>query len=160
MSGIRRVSGLGLDGSTVSVTLGKIELPCISISYADKLEVGKLSMMGGQEIDEMTQGTYDTDEVSLKVSGKIYRSLLMPAMPKNGGGNVRIPIVVNFSHPDLGDDSDLLDACRLINWPASMDNTSTPHELDLKAVVQQIFWTHERKTINQLRGVPIGAHKF
>lgn len=161
MPGIRRMIGVGLDGSNVAVTLGKIEVPLISISYGDKLEPAKLSAMGGQQIDEITQGTYDTDEVAIKVSAVNYRALIMPAMPIFGGGNVRMPITVSFSHPDLGDDSDLLDGCRLIGWPLSLDNTNAAQTLDLKAITRQIFWTSDRKTINLLRGIaPPGATGF
>ena len=165
MPGIKRVVGIGLSGQNVSSTFGKIPVKLISASYADKLEVGTLSMMGAQEIDEVTQSTYALDEVTLKISSVEFRATLMPRMPKNGGGNIRIPIVINFSHPDLGSDSDLLDGCRIINWPAAMENSNSALEVELKAHCRQIFWTHQRKTINALRGpngiaVPVGAHGF
>lgn len=161
MPGIRRVIGIGLSGKNVSSTWGKIEVPLISGQYGDKLEVGELSMMGGQQIDEVTEGTYSTEEVTLKVSQVTWRSIILPAMPKNGGGLIRIPIVIHFSHPDLGDDSDLLDGFRLLSWPTSADNSNSALEVELKGKPRQVLWTHERKTINQLRGLPPpGAHGF
>lgn len=160
MSGIRRVAGLGLDGSNVSITFGKVEIECISATYGDKVEKGTLSAMGAQQIDEVTQGTYSIDDCKIKMSSVRFRTLLIPAMPATGGGNVRMPLVVGRSHPELGDDSDLLDGSYITNWGAAVENSSKAEEVELTCKVTQILWTNERKTINQLRGVPAGAHAF
>lgn len=163
MPGIKRVVGLGLDGSNVESTFGKLPIPLVSASYGDKLEPGTLSKMGAQQIDEVTQGTYAIDEVSLKMSAVDFRTILMPAMPQHGGGNVRIPVVISISHPDLGDDSDLIESLRIINWAAAVENSNTAQTVELKGMATQIRWTHQRKTINQLRGVAPttpGAHGF
>ncbi len=159
--GLRRVAGAGLDGSTVTATLGKLEVPLISASYADKLEPGKLSYMGSQQIDELTQGTYSTEDAKLKMSAVIFRTVVMPAMPSIGGGNVRMPIVIGRTHPDLGDDSDLLEGCRITNWPAAVENSNKAEEVELTCTIQQIKWTDQRKTINNLAGVvPSGTIGF
>ena len=147
---LRRVANLGLDGSTVTVTFGKIQVPAITASYADKLEKGKLSPMGSQEITEITPGSYSTEDWKIKVSAVTFRTLIMPAMPKTGGGNVRMQIVVGRTHPDLGDDSDMLDGCYIGNIPAALENSNKAEEVELSGTVRQIFWTDERKTINQL----------
>jgi hypothetical protein len=163
---MKRVIGIGLDGSNVSTTLGKVEVPLISASYGDKLEPGTLSAMGGQQIDEITPGNYATDDAQLKLSSVVFRTIIMPAMPATGGGNVRMPIVVSRSHPDLGDDSDLLEGCRIINWAAAVENSNKAEEVTLNVTVRQIRWTYARKTINQLRGpdgsiaLPAGTSGF
>ena len=159
--GIRRSVGQGLDGSNVTITLGKIECPAISAKYGDKLEPGKLSYMGGQQVDEMTQGSYSIEDPEIVVSSVIFRSVIMPAMPKSGGGNVRLPVVVSFDHPDLGSDSDLIEGARIVNWSQAVSNSNTAFEVPLKLAATQIRWTDDRKTINQLRGEPPnGAHGF
>jgi hypothetical protein len=161
MSGLRRVAGIGLDGSMVTATFGKIEVPLIKASYGDKLEPAFLSFMGSQQQDEQTPGTYKTDDVKLSMSAMVFRTLILPAMPATGGGNVRLPIVVGRTHPDLGSDSDLLENCRITNWSAAVENSNKAEEVELTATVQQIKWTDSRKTINQLRGVvPAGAIGF
>jgi hypothetical protein len=161
MAGLRRVAGIGLDGSTVSTTFGKVPIPLIKCSYGDKLEPTYLSYMGSQTQDEQTQGTYKTDEAKITMSSVVFRTLFMPAMPSNGGGNVRFPLVVNREHPDLGDDSDLLENCRCVNWGAAVENSSKAEETELVLTIQQIKWTDDRKTINQLAGaIPAGASAF
>lgn len=159
---MKRVNGLGLDGSNLSITIGKIEVPILSISYGDKLEPGTVSAMGAQQVDEVTDGTYSVDEVSISVTSVTFRTIIMPAMPQYGGGNVRVPIVVNYTHADLGDDSDLLAGCRLNNWPAAGDNSNTPFKVELKATCRQIYWTKDRKTINRLAntGTSAPSHGF
>lgn len=148
---LRRVANLGLDGSTVTVTLGKIQVPAITASYGDKLTPGKLTAMGSQEIDELTPGNYETDDAKIKVSAVTWRTVIMPAMPKTGGGNVRMSLVIGREHPDLGDDSDLLEGCRIISMPSAAENSNKPEEVELTFTVRQVFWTDERKTLNQLR---------
>lgn len=152
--GLRRVVGAGLDGSTVTLTIGKIEVPAISASYGDKLDKAKLAHMGAQQTDEITLGTYDAPEGEIKVSSVTFRSIIMPAMPPYAGGNVRLPIIVGFEHPDLGSDSDFLEDCYLNNWAQAVQNSNAAFEVPLKVTIRQIYWTDQRKTINQLRGLP------
>lgn len=159
--GIRRVVGASLDGSNVRVILGKTEVPALSASYADRLETADLSYMGRQQIDETTQGTYARDDGELKISSVIFRAEFMPRMPLRGGGNIRIPLIIAFSHPELGSDSDLLEACRIVNWAAAVQNSNASLETTLKLKYRQIFWTEQRKTINDLDGgIPRGASAF
>ncbi len=157
---IRRVANIGLDGSTVTTTFGKVELRCIKAAYGDKLETAKLSLMGGQTIDEITQGTYATDDLKVTMSSMRFRTEFLPAMPPSGGGTVRMPIVVGRSHPDAGSDSDLLEGCRCTNWGAAVENSNKAEEVELTFVVQQIKWGDERKTINVLGPGVIGAAGF
>lgn len=154
MSGIRRVVGVGLDGSNVTLTIGKLEVNAISAQYGDKLDKAKLSYMGAQQTDEITQGTYDAPEGEIKVSSVIFRTVVMPAMPPYGGGNLRLPIIVGFQHPDLGRDSDFLEDCLINNWAQAVQNSNAALEVPLKITIRQIYWGSDRKTINQLRGLP------
>lgn len=149
---MQRVAGVGLDGSTVTASMGKLDLRLVKASYGDKLEPGFLSYMGSQQQDEQTQGSYKTDNAKLTMSAVEFRTKLMPAMPTNGGGNLRVPIVIGRSHPDLGDDSDLLEDCRCVNWAAAVENSNKAEEVELEYTVRQIKWTDERKTINAIAG--------
>ena len=81
-------------------------------------------------------------------------------MPANGGGNVRMPIVIGRQHPDLGDDSDLLEGCSCKNLGAAVENSNKAEEVELVFSVQQVKWTDQRKTLNflvQTGTVPTGA---
>ncbi len=160
-NGIRRVAGLGFDGSTVTTTLGKSELKLTKASYGDKLEKGELSNMGSQQIDEITPGSYKIDELKLSMSSVEFRAKFMPAMPKNGFGNVKLPFVISHSHPELGDDSDLIEDCYCTNLAAAVEASNKAEEVEVIFKPRQIKWTHERKTINALKGaVPVGAIAF
>lgn len=157
---LRRVKNIGLDGSTVTATIGKREIRIVKASYGDKLEPAFLSEMGSQEQDEQSPGTYKTDEVKITMSSMRFRTEFMPAMPATGGGNVLLPIVIGRQHPDLGDDSDLLLDCRCTNWGAAVENSNKVEETELTFSVRQIKWTDERKTINQIYGVAATASQF
>jgi hypothetical protein len=158
---LRRVANVGLDGSTVSMSLGKLEIRILKAGYGDSLKPESLSYMGSQKIDETTPGIYETDEGSITMSAVKFRTELMPAMPTTGGGNVRIPIVFTRTHPDLGSDSDLCENCRFTNWAAALENSAKAEEVELKFKPQQIKWTDERKTINALVGAaPTGPVGF
>ena len=159
--GLRRVAGVGLDGSLVTSTFGKLQIPCLKAEYADSLEPAFMSYMGSQQQDEQTPGSYKTENLKLTMSSVVFRTMFMPAMPSNGGGNIRMAVVIGVSHPDLGDDSDLLENCRCINWGAAWENSNKAVETPLEFTIQQIRWTNDRKTINQLNGVvPAGLVGF
>lgn len=161
MSGIRRVAGLGFDGSLVTTSFGKVEIRCVKASFGDKLDKGTLSLMGSQEIDEITPGSYSTEDLKVTMSAVRFRTEFMPAMPATGGGNVRMPVVIGRAHPDMGDDSDLCEDCQYMGATGSVENSNKPEEVELTFKVRQVKWTNERKTINQLAGtVPAGAIGF
>lgn len=157
---LTRTVGIGLDGSNLTITFGKVEIRCISASYGDKLEIGNLSFMGSQQIDEQTDGTYTVDEIEIVMSSVNFRTELMKAMPQHGGGLVRIPTVVSYTQNDLGEDSDFIERLRILNWPAAVANSNEAFQLALKCSATQIRWTDERKTINRLRDTQLGAFSF
>lgn len=161
MAGLRRVAGVAFDGSVVTVTFGKAEIRCIKASYGDKLDKAKLTEMGSQQIDAVTQGSYGTDDLKVTMSSHRWRTEFMPLMPQTGGGNLPLAIVVGRSHPQLGDDSDLLEGCYCTANGGSVENSNKAEEVELTFTVTQIKWTNDRKTINQLAGVvPPGASGF
>lgn len=157
---LRRVANVGLDGSTVTMSFGKVEIRCIKASYGDKLEKSKLSEMGGQTIDAISRGTYATDDLKVTMSAIRYRTEFMAAMPTTGGGNVKMPIVIGRSHPDAGSDSDLLEGCEYLGTTQAVENSSKVEEVELNFIVAQLKMTDERKTINQTGSVQVGTSGF
>lgn len=158
---MRRVIGVGLDGSSVTTTLGKIEVPLIKAGYGDKLETSFSSYMGSQEQDEQSPGSYKTDDLKMTMTAVIFRTIIMPAFPNNGAGLVKIAIVIGRSHPELGSDSDLLIDCRCMNFTGAVESSNKVEEVELTWTVRQIKWTRARKTINQIRnGGAVGVSKF
>lgn len=150
---LRRVIGAGLDGSTVTTTFGKIEVPLIKADYGDQLETAFLSHLGSQEQDEQSPGSYKTNPLKITVSAMIFRTVIMPSFPNNGAGLMKIPVVISRQHPEanVGGDSDLLLDCRCMNFAAAVENSNKIEETTLEWTVRQIKWTRARKTINQIR---------
>lgn len=158
---IRRVIGIEVDGSIVTTTFGRHEVPCLKTSYGDALETAFLVEMGSQRNAAQTPGTYKTEDATFTFRSTVWRARMMPLFPKYGGGDVIIPIVVGFTHPDMGSDSDLLQGARFTGWKAAYENSNKAAEIEVKATILQILWTSQRKTINALRGaIPVGASKF
>ncbi len=159
--GMRRINGIGLDGTTVAVTIGRVQVVALKASYADKLETSPLTEMGSQSIDVRTPGNYVTEEVSLTFEAVRFRSELLPRLQSTGFGNEKLPIVVSFVHPDLGDDSDLLTGCRITNLSQAVENSNKALEVELKLTTDQIFWGNDRRTINSLDpSVPLDPSGF
>lgn len=157
---ITRTANIGFDGSTVTTTFGKAEVRAISAKYGDKLEPEMQAEMGAQDQSEQTPGKYSTEEVEIVFSALRFRTEIMPLFPANGAGNVRVPIVVGRTHPDLGSDSDLLENCRCINWGAAVENSSKAETVTTKWTTMQVKWTDRRVTINKLPGVEQGTGSF
>jgi hypothetical protein len=148
---LRRVTGAGFDGSTVTTTLGKIEIPIIKADYGDALETAFLSYMGGQENDEQSPGSYKTNNLKLTVSAMVLRVDILPNFPVNGFGLTELPIVISRSHPEAGADSDMLLRCRCTNLAAAVENSNKVEESTLEFTVGQVKWTRNRMTINKVR---------
>ncbi len=154
---MQRVVGIGVDGTTVSVTMGKTVIPCTKAGYGDSIDPQFLSYMGSQEQDEQSDGVYKTDDAEITMSALNFRTVFMPALAANGAGNTRFPVVVLRTHPELGDDSDLLVDCRIKNLAAALENSGKIEETVIKLSVRQIKWTDARITINRIAGVTQGT---
>lgn len=160
MAELTRVAGIGFDGSSVSTTIGKVPIQLIKASYGDSLETQWVQLMGQQTQGEQSMGSYKTTELSITMTAFVFRTVFLPAMPQNGGGNIYLPLVIGRSHPQLGDDSDLLDACRILNLSAAVENSAKVEEIELKGSITQIYWGDSRKTLNYIvrtNEVPAGA---
>lgn len=158
---MRRVIGLALDGSTVTIAVGRTQVPCISAEYGDNLATEVLRRMGEQIIAGRTPGQYETEEGKIKLSANDFRSYLMPLVQVDGMGNERLVIVVSFYHPDCGGDSDALVNVRFVGIKEAIEASAKAIEVELKMVYDQVYWTDQRITINQRNlAVPLGASKF
>ncbi len=158
---MRRVKHIALDGTTVTLTMGRHEIACLSASYADKIETETLSHMGSQSIDERTSGAYKTEEAKIRMSATVFRSDLAPLFAQNGYGVEMIPIVIAYTHPDIGDDSDLLSEARFTGISAATEASAKALEVEFGIVFNQLYLTNRRVTINKLDPKqPLPASKF
>jgi hypothetical protein len=148
----RRVRGLELDGTSITMTIGRYQFDILKSSYGDSLNVEKLRQMGHQTIDAITPGIYETEDGKISLSESVFRGELMPLVQRYGWGNDPHAIIFSYTNPFTGSDSDQLLA-RIIGTTATGENTAKPLEKELKLVVSQIFWTDNRKTINRMGDV-------
>lgn len=158
---IRRVARIALSGTDLTMTIGRHQIACRKASYGDKLETDSGSNMGSQQIDFRTRGSYTTEEAKITMESVVFRAELMPLFQQNGFGNEEIPIIFSFSHPDLGDDSDLLDEARFTNIAQALEASNKAFEVDFGITFNQLYLTDERKTINAIDpSVPLNASNF
>lgn len=158
---MRHVDRIALDGTTVSVTFGRVEIKALKASYGDKIETTTLTEMGSQKIDYRTRGTYSTEEGKLTFESSTFRAIFGPLLQIDGFGNERIPLVIGYTHPDLGDDSDLLFQAQFVGLAQALENSNKALETEVTIVYNQIYWTDQRKTINQLDpSILLGASQF
>lgn len=158
---MQRAIGIGLDGSNVTITIGRTQIPCLTAEYGDNLSVERLRNMGEQYIAETTDGQYEVEDGKLKMSSVVFRSLFAPLAQQDGMGLERVTVVISKYHPDLGGDSDLLQRVRFIGLKEAIENSNKAQETEIKMVYDQIFWTNRRITINKInRAVPLTASKF
>jgi hypothetical protein len=158
---IRRVNKSSLDGTILSLTIGITTIAITSISYGDRLEKSDLREMGAQKIAEITLGTYHTEPAKVKLSEMEFRSKVQPLLQPSGYGNEQLAVVVNYEHPDAGQDSDLLDTATIVSAPHSGSNDSKPMEVEMTIFFGQLFIGNDRKTINQRNmTTPLAASAF
>jgi len=158
---IQRVNRIAADGTTVTSTFGNKEIRCLKAGYGDKLETTPLTEMGSQEIDARTPGSYSTDELTITFEYVKFHEEFSPLLQDDGFGNEKLPIVIAVSHPDLGDDSDLLDGCRFVGQKDAVDNTNGARVVETTWTTDQIYWGEDRKTRNQRDlSVPLAATNF
>ena len=148
----RRIRGYELDGTSITMTLGRFQFDVLKESYGDKLTPEKLSQQGHQTIDAITPGQYQTDDGKISLSESVFRGELMPLVDRYGFGNRVLPLIFSYTHEQMGSDSDLLYA-RIIGLTHSGEASSKAQEKELALIVQQIFWTDDRKTINRMGDV-------
>lgn len=148
----RRVNGLELDGTSVTVTIGRYEFPVLKASYGDKLVTETVSHMGSQRIDGRTPGKYETDEGKFSMTASVARADFIPLLSQYAWGNVSVPVIFSFTHPTLGSDSDYLNV-RVVSTATAPENAAKALELEFSMAVDQIWWTDQRKTINRLGDV-------
>src|SRR5512145_2020196 len=121
MARFQRVRGVELDGTNITMVIGRTQIDILKCSYGDKLTPEKLRQMGRQDIDSITRGIYDTDDGKFTLAASVFRGELAPLLDTEGFGNRVIPLIFNFNHPELGSDSDLMEA-RIVSITGSGEN--------------------------------------
>lgn len=158
---MRRVNRIALDGSTLSILFGRNQIPCLKASYGDKLETAVLSNMGSQEIDARTPGNYVTEDAKVSMESVVFRAQFAPLLQVDGYGTEQIPIIFAYGHPDIGDDSDLLEQARFVGLNLAVENSSKAFEVEFSIVFNQLYLTDQRIRINKLNPqLPLTASKF
>lgn len=140
---VQRV-GLNFDGSTVHMTVGKIEIPLISASYGDAVKSEWTYRTGIQVPEDDTPGQYEPEEGSMKISDVNARVILFPALAKFGAANTRRVAVVTRTHPEIGTDSDMLVGFRIMGTKASIEASAKGQEMEFKVRYRIVAWSERR----------------
>lgn len=158
---MRRVNGIALDGTSITLMFGRNQIACTKATYGDKIETAVLSHMGNQTIDERTMGSYATEDAKVSMSAVVFRAEMVPLLQTNGFGNEPIPIIFAYRHPDLGDDSDFLRDARFVGLNHALENSNKALEVEFTIVFNQLYIGDDRKTINNPDpSLPLRASKF
>lgn len=148
---VRRVNRQAFDGTSPAIQFGRVRANAVSISYGDKIDPQHQSNLGSQAIDSTTEGAYSTERGKVKMEAVVFRAEIAPKLQSRGFGAERIPVVITYQHPDVGDDSDMLDGARIVGLQAAADAASNGAlYVEFEIDYLQIYWTNERKTINRL----------
>ena len=143
----KRVNRAALDGTTVSVIVGASQFRCTKIGYGDSLTIAKGTRLGSQQQDFQTLGSYKTDDISFTMEAVDYREMI-DAHAVNGFGNLIGMAIVQYSHPDIGSVSDMIEGFRLLTSAASAEGGEKMLEIEVKASCMQIYWGDRRATLN------------
>jgi len=130
--------------------MGRVSVEAIEISYGDKLDPAHLTNMGSHQIDTVSRGAYATEPGRLKIEAVRFRADIAPHVQRYGFGTERFPMVVSFSHPDLGEDSDLLENVAIIGLQSALKQGNEITVVELGLDYTQVRWTNDRRTINLL----------
>lgn len=140
---LRRI-GLNLDGSCSHITIGRSEIPFISLNYGDSIDAEWVYRSGSQVAEADTPGQYKTEDGSIKLSGVNARTLLLPALAKFGAGNTRFSSIVTFTHPEIGTDSDALIGLRIMGDKQTVEASAAGLVCEFKIRYRKILWTAAR----------------
>ncbi len=149
---IRRVTGNEFDGSCINITLGKTQIPFLNFSYGDNVAKEWIYQSGSQVPVAQTPGQYKTTEGKLKLRRTVASVLLVPALPSGGASNGLIQCVVNYVHPDIGSDSDLLVDFSVCGGSAALEASGKGTEIEIPCSYRLIKWTNARKCFGQTVG--------
>lgn len=148
------INDVAYDGGTVEIQWGSAAYGLNKISFGQKLESEKLRRIGSQSIDADTEGTYDTDDVAVTMEVGEWGRLLA-ALPANGYGRARFPILINYLHPDLGSQKVELQRCKILSDKDSIEASAAGSMVELTLRTMQIV--RNGKTLNKRKGTSTTA---
>lgn len=148
MPSVTRLSGVEFDGSCATIGFGANLIPYMKADYGDALKPDPVRDAGSQEIVAYTPGQYEIKEAKITFRASVFRASLMPLFIANGFGNQRVQLTVNYQHPEIGADSDLLLDARITDIAAAIEASNKGLEVETTWQPRQILWTSERKRIN------------
>ena len=151
----RNVADTAFDGTTIAVRMGAFEAHMTKISYGDSIEPAVIQRLGSQEVDATTLGAYKIDDITATMEKKKHDELLSQLAKLNGGskngiGNVRFPISVTYSHPEVGTVHDVIEQAQMVGFKSSAETGGAPNMVEMKIKARQILWNG--RSINARRG--------
>ena len=158
---IERTSGVEFDGSSVFMVIGTKAIRAVKASYGDSVEKGDVYEMGNQLLAAVTPGQYKPELAKVTFRNSVYRAEVLPRLPMLGSANSPTSVVIQYTCPGIGTDSDLWKPCWIVGTTISPESSNKGIEVELTFKVQQYFWGDTRTTKNAIAGsVAVGINRF
>ena len=125
-----------------------------AVAWQDDYNRNAVGWCGGADCQVTLNGmgSVNVDEVKISFYEHEWRSVIYPALPRRGFGNVRFPITINYSHPELGADSDLLVNARLTGTKKAIETGSKALLTECTFTITEIQYGESRKTMGSDTG--------
>lgn len=148
------INGTAYDGGCIEMRLGSSAFAIQEANHEEDLDVKKVRALGAQAAHTSTPGAYEAKDDTIKMETAEYARLLA-ALPANGYGNFRFPIVMDYTHPDLGTMHVIKEGCRITGVKGGFKEGSDATMVELKVFCMQIIING--KTLNTRKGTATPA---
>lgn len=139
------------DSGRGEIRFGSKAVAIQKIGYGDKLNTETVRRIGSQEQDAITDGEYETEDVTVTVEQAIWNRQVSPSLPANGFGNFRFVISVFLTDPELGSSTARLEKCRITGIKDNIEAGPGAIVCEVTIKTQQIV--RNGKTLNRRSGV-------
>ena len=147
------INNVAFDGSMCFAQFGALAIPITAASYGDALETDAAGDCGSQEEPYVTPGRIKNKQPTFTFRMNIFLAAFQPALATMGFGNTALPVTCSYVTPDSGSESDLIEACRYVDFEQKWDNTNKVIVCETKWVCARVRYSNARK----LRGSQIAG---
>ncbi len=143
------------DAGKAEIRFGATAAGVQKISFGDKLNKEIMRRVGSQEIAAITDGEYETEDVSATIEQSVWNKTIFPKLPENGYGNHRFVISIHLFDRALGLVAVRLEQCTISGEKDNIESGPGGLVKELTMKTQQIV--RNGKTLNRRSGTRVRA---